>query len=321
MATNVLTCFERLDESKYWHPNCLNATAECESEQIEPLLCGFSEYTGDGIVASIPPKKYLRKTNKWETYNSKNWVCCLPYNDNPGYHVGLSRTLLNSAPYVWLYNPDVDCDDDVLIQEPTGCFKEGGRGTFSFTNLPCNGSQTSGTGCIPNMSEMILTTASTTRTEKYAFTESFFPNGQPDPECDGQLSSQFERLYSSVLSEEDIEQDAIDRETPTAGTSCSSLWETRSTGFAFTKRTSEYTIECVGLVVGVEYEVTPTIRKRTAVIGSYGAWEDVTVASETFTATATTKTLPAVLLGDDGTGEIIQGYEYEITGVHIEKKA
>ena len=121
------------------------------------------------------------------------------------------------------------------------------------------------------------------------------------------------------ISEIDTDTAAADRETPIVGISCSSLWETRSTGFSFTKRTSRYTIECDNLVIGVEYEVTPIIQKRTTVIGSYGEWEEVEVTPTTFTATATTETI------DDGGDPIeldhVQGYEYEITGVNIEKKA
>jgi ribosomal protein L18E len=65
--------------------------------------------------------------------------------------------------------------------------------------------------------------------------------------------------------------------------------------------------------------VTPSIKKRTAVIGSYGAWEDVTVSSTSFTATDTTKTIDNG--GDPIELDHVQGYEYQITGVNIEKKA
>jgi hypothetical protein len=124
---------------------------------------------------------------------------------------------------------------------------------------------------------------------------------------------------SITLSEEDTESDAIGRETPEEGTSCSSLSETRSNGFSWVVRTSGYTIECSNLAVGLEYEVKPVIRKRTAVIGSYGAWEDVTISPITFTATDTTKTIDNG--GDPIELDHVQGYEYQITGVNIEKKA
>jgi hypothetical protein len=73
------------------------------------------------------------------------------------------------------------------------------------------------------------------------------------------------------------------------------------------------------LVVGLEYEVKPAIRRRTAVIGSFGVWEDVTVTPVTFTATATTETIDQS--GSPIALDHIQGYEYEITGVNIEKTA
>jgi hypothetical protein len=283
----------------------------CESEEINPVICGYSELTGAGIVASVPPKKYLKRTNKWEKYDIKTWLCCPETSDNPGYHVQKDFTLLDPAPYVWLYDPAVNCYSATLIQEPSGCFEAGYHGTYSFTNLPCNGSQTSGTACIPNTSGMTFSNVTTTRREGASYQEAYFSGGS----CDGQLESQSDKLYSSVLSEEDTEQDAIDRETPTTGTSCSSLWETRSTGFTFTKRTSGYTIQCSSLTIGVEYRVTPEIRKRTAVIGSYGAWENVTVTPTIFTATATTETI------DNGGNPIdldhVQGYEYEITGARV----
>lgn len=124
---------------------------------------------------------------------------------------------------------------------------------------------------------------------------------------------------SITLSEEETEDYAINRETPVSGNYCSSIWETRSTGFSWTKQTSGYTIECNWLITGLEYEVKPVIRKRTAVIGSYGEWEDVTVTPVTFTATGTTETI------DQSGGPIpldhIQGYEYRIFGVSIEKTA
>ena len=117
----------------------------------------------------------------------------------------------------------------------------------------------------------------------------------------------------------DSDEAALARTTPTTGRACSSLWETRSTDRFFTKRTSGYRLECNNLIVGLEYEVHPSIRKRTAVIDSYGAWEDVTVAPTSFIATATTETIDES--GSPIALDHIQGYEYAITGANIEKKA
>ena len=129
------------------------------------------------------------------------------------------------------------------------------------------------------------------------------------PSCGGNE----EKIYNYL--DPDSEADALARTTPTTGTNCSSLWQTRSTGRQFTKRTSAYTIECSGLIVGLEYEVHPSIEKRTAVIGSEGAWEDVDVTPVIFTATSDTKSFAAVAL------DHVQGYEYKITGANIEKTA
>ena len=312
MATNVLTCFERLDGSRYWHPNCLNATAECESEQFSATLCGWEEAEDPPtIVKSTPPKKYLKMTWTVSGQHLGGEFNCptiggVPYN-----------TFINTFSGSTIYEKSsLDCSETETLGAEI--FEEDCECVFIGTDpfdpndyeIQCEEETRPVVTISPSESDWYLASSQpgidevNSTTEATAYSES----GRAPKEV---LS----------ISIEDTEQDAIDRETPTEGTSCSSLWETRNTGFSFTYRTSEYTIECVGLVIGVEYEVTPIIQRRTAVIGSYGAWEDVTVASETFTATATTKTLPAVLLGDDGNGEIIQGYQYEITDVHIEKKA
>ena len=121
------------------------------------------------------------------------------------------------------------------------------------------------------------------------------------------------RSVIGTLSSADTDSDAINRETTVDGTLCSSLWSTRDTGFSWVIRTSSYKIECADLINGLRYQVTPTIRRRTAVIGSEGSWSNITVSAITFTATSDTKSLPSVALGH------IQGYEYQITGVTIEE--
>ena len=126
----------------------------------------------------------------------------------------------------------------------------------------------------------------------------------------GDFESEGEPLEK--FSEPDSETDAIAAETPTAGTSCSSLFETRSTGFSLTKRTSQYTLNMSNLKSGTQYRVKPYIRRRTAVIGSYGAWEDVTTSWQTFTASGSTHSIGPVSLTH------VQGYEYAITGAFVE---
>lgn len=308
---SIFTCCERLDESKYLHPcACPSATVECESEEVNAGLCGFNEATNNGnIQPSTPPKRYLKLTISGHGDYTATWTCggspytqaYTIYTGSVDYYRdcglrgkdGTNGPVRSIADIYSCVNgqvvPVVIGSENVIFDEDDDAGNINGQDSWWR-----------------DYDEVV---------DQLTSIDELGPSTNPDVEETRYITRSLDPVT------EDTEQDAIDRETPTAGTSCSSLWETRSTGFSFTYRTSEYTIECVGLVVGVEYEVTPIIRKRTAVIGSYGAWEDVTVASETFTATATTKTLPAVLLGDDGNGEIIQGYEYEITGVHIEKKA
>lgn len=125
--------------------------------------------------------------------------------------------------------------------------------------------------------------------------------------------------YTATLSVEDKPEDAILRAEAEeyTGTACSSLWEERISSRIYTwiKRTSDYTIKCSGLIVGLKYKVTPVIQMRTARDGSgddRGEWEDVTVPSKTFTASDDEKELPEAALGH------IEGFEYKIIDVDIE---
>ena len=112
---------------------------------------------------------------------------------------------------------------------------------------------------------------------------------------------------------EDTEEDALARASSTSGTSCSSLWEKRSTGYSFIKRESEYTINLSALVDGFSYRFKPVIQRRTAVIGSYGGWTDVVTGWQSFTASGTTHTVGPVSLPH------LEGYEYKIVSVIIER--
>ena len=307
---SIFTCCEREDGTKYIHPcGCPSASFTCESVSINPRLCGFEEYTGDGITASVPPLKYLREISEWEQFDFDQWTCCTSGAD-AGHHKVRSTTLSDPARYEYLYNPSLDCNNYNTILDPSsnGCFSGARYGKSSQITQFCNSSPTTSSSCIPNLPSNSLV-VSTVRKIREQHNETRFSGGT----CNGDLSSKADEVYSFILSSPDTDANAISRETPTSGTLCSSLWSTRSTGFSWIKRTSSYEIECASLVVGVEYEVAPLIRRRTAVIGSEGAWEDVTVTAATFTATSNTKTLAAVALGH------IQGYEYQITGVTIEK--
>jgi hypothetical protein len=316
MATNLLTCCERLDESKYRHKcACPSAVAVCESEQVNPELCGLSEFTGDGVVASTPPKKYRLQT---QTYTGLSYTfnkCCQPHFTQP-YEVKLARVDASTSDFVSTLEYDsLTCNlggsstnGNILVTTYQYCDDLPTGTSNRIYNDVCGGLSGNTTN----------TVASNTLKNQNCEDTEYFNQSAEDP-CVGEIKKSLSGTGTTVLSVEDTEADAEARETPTIGTSCSSLWETRSTGFGWTVRTSGYTIECDDLVIGIEYEVAPSIRKRTAVIDSYGAWEDVAVTPVTFTATAKTETI------DDGGDPIeldhIQGYEYEITSVNIEKTA
>jgi hypothetical protein len=286
---SIFTCCERADETKYFHTcGCPSASFTCESNGATVVLCGFSEYVYSGatppIEASVPPRKYLIET----IFNSDFFN----YKFFSGECEGQTRQS-SSASWskvdVYGTNPCSFTSGTVTpATRSTDYYTcEDGLSTFSYTATNTN----------------IATKPSDSNTVSNTFRESIYR----EPGQDRVVTRR------STLSSEDTESTAIQRTTLLDGSSCSSIWQTRSTEFSFDYTTSEYTIECSDLIVGFEYEVTPSIRKRTVVIGSYGPWEDVTVSASTFTATSDTKSFAAVALGH------IQGYEYEITGVTIEK--
>lgn len=309
---SIFTCCEREDETKYLHPcACPSASFTCESESISPELCGFSEYTSP----ATPPKKYRVETttNSFGSYTLNK--CCQPHFTEP-YEV--QPRFIDQSTSDYTLTSTYDISTCVLTSEAV-------LGNATRTDYQyCDGSPTGTSsrtyddscgGYVGNIT--LDPTTSTTKGQVCAKTQLF--NASAEEECEGSTQVSLNGTGSTILSSEDTDEDAINRETPSSGTSCSSLWSTRDTGFSWVKRTSGYTIECGDLVVGVEYEVKPAIRKRTAVIGSFGAWEDVTVTPVTFTATATTKTIDQS--GEPIPLDHIQGYEYEITAVSIEKTA
>jgi len=298
---SIFTCCEREDETKYIHPcGCPSASVVCESESVTPTLCGFEEINKSGFTPSTPPLKY----RKMEIVGTGAYVLESTCDETTYNYFESTRSGTSSCE-----RGKLDC-----IKTPSASSV-----IDSFQSRSCvdgvvedgtSGTNTISTGanvCSQGDSNWYfgLSQVATSNISAYSLNNA---------------SNQYDdRKNTKTLSVVDLDVDAIARETPVTGTSCSSLWETRSTGFSFTVRTSGYTIECSNLAVGVEYEVIPSIRKRTAVIGSYGAWEDVTVSSTSFTATATTETIDSS--GNPIALDHIQGYEYEITGVNIEKKA
>lgn len=302
-------CCEREDESKYLHPcDCPSAVVECESEQYSYALCGFSEFSnGSTVVPSTPPKAYLTRTK--QNIANRLWYscCCTPYLSVST--IGTTEVVDSyQLPGCTLVNGSVTGQHTTTRVYHSGCntvdcelVNESSQETTSQPS-PGGGTTVQSTTLIQNVNEEHQT----------------FSVG----DCSGQTATDDTQTFQTTLTNEDTEQAAIARATPEAGTSCSSRYETRKTEFSWIKRTSGYKIVCSNLQSGFTYRIYPKIRKRTAQDDGSGTWEDVELVPEYVEFTATSDTYTK----DDGAGEYIQldhtqGWEYEITGASIERKA
>ncbi len=121
-----------------------------------------------------------------------------------------------------------------------------------------------------------------------------------------------------TLSVEDLEVDAINRETPVAGSSDTSAYDLRTTSKFFTYQTSTYTATANNLVVGVEYQGCVRIQRRQSYSGTHppGAdtnWYDV--EPDTIAAfNATDKTME---IATDVALPLVRGYQYKVVSAHV----
>jgi len=299
MSFDLFTCCTKADDEKYIHPcGCPTASLQFQSAEKDLFLDGFIEFenAANNVYKSSPPKKYLKCVNVYDwTITCPGWCTTyvLKYSvvsdgvrqitfDVNGNAINPPSTKIERY-----HNPYRNCDGSISI---TYFYRD-----FSLTSNTFVQSTTLN-------SLQVTYNASCAGASGYPGTDT--------------------RNRSSTLSIENTEQDAINRQSAILGNENSSLWSTRSTGYYFTYRTCAYTINCSNLIIGLKYKVTPTIRKRTAINGSssginYGTFEDVEVTPYTFTATATTETID-----DNGNPidvDLVQGYQYEVTGATIEK--
>ncbi len=299
MSFDLFTCCTGADDAKYIHPcTCPTTSLEFESEEKNIFLDGFEEFfnTTNNIYKSSPPKKYLKCVNVYDwRVTCPGWCTTyvLKYSvvsdgvrqitfDSNGNAINPPSTKIERY-----HNPYRNCDGSISITYFYRYIAQTANSTVQSTTLN---------------SRQVTYNASCAGASGYPGTDT--------------------RNISSTLSVENTEQDAINRQSATSGNQNSSLWSTRSTGYYFTHRTCAYTINCSNLFIGLNYKVTPAIRKRTAINGSgtrinFGAWEDVEVTPYTFTATATTETID-----DNGNPidvDLVQGYQYQVTGATIEK--
>jgi hypothetical protein len=273
---------------------CPSVSVECESEGKTATLCGFSEFTG---FVSSPPKKYLIQdvsySGAWYFYETGG-VCSGEVETEFIYSGSCEHTYdPSTCSKSQTDEPAVVYNSYLLEDDGSGGCSSSLENT-STSNVCFSSSVTSGT---PSSA----TSASKTQVN---------PTAPP--------SGGGTRTFVTSLSIEDTEEDALTRETATVGTTCSSLYQLRTTSFSFTKRTVTYTATASNLVVGIAYEGCVRIRKRESYSGTPPAgadteWEDVapdTISS--FTATATEEEIAADVVVPN-----VQGYEYQVVSAHV----
>lgn len=274
MATNLLTCCTRQDDTKYRHwCACPSAALITNSSEKDATLCGYSEYSG---YESSPPKKY-QKLSASAGYETSLVFACNPF-CSPTHFPYLSGRETTTE-----YNRVTEYDSSCVEQELSKTLGVITTTVYGSGSSPaCGGGTSTSTSNLDYSSVSPNIYYSAISAEWEAIDNEYYSGG----DCDGLLSRQYERglVFNLDATSEDTEADALARETATEGESTSSLYETRDTGFAFTKRTVDYCVLCTNLVKGKSYNGKIPKQSRTAVVGSYGAWGDED--SDTFTITA-----------------------------------
>jgi len=296
MSFDLFTCCTGADDAKYIHPcACPTTSLQFQAEHIDGVLCGRNEFynAANNVYHSSPPKRYLTKTNTYnQTITCSNWCPTTVF----------SRSVYSNSTISYTFDSNGNC-----INPPFTILEV-------YSNLSrddCDGAET--TRYDPH-DELGDNFAQSTTFSSTSFNSPY--------NCTFGVTGSNVGTITTTLSNEDTEQAVIARKTPINISENSSLYSTRTTGYTFVYRTCAYTINCSNLIVGFDYKVTPTIRKRTAIHGAfdrinYGTFEDVEVTPYTFTATATTETID-----DNGNPidvDLVQGYQYEVTGATIEK--
>lgn len=258
---------------------CPEGELVCVSEERVAALCGYNEF----INPSSPPKTYLRRThnNSISLYDPCSENCNAPERR-------ISAILFRQYTISSADCSETDTGQDSYFVENYDC-----------TLNPCGSSLESSVLTFSDVPNAPLPNA-------ISSTELFWDSG---------LNAGLREIRRTTLSIEDTEDNAIARAEITEGESCSSLWEVRDIAFTFVKRTVSYSINLINLADGQDYRVRPVIRKRTAVVGDVGEWEDVSVDWESFTASGDTQTIGPVDLPH------VQGWEYEITNFDVEPEA
>lgn len=281
------------------------ATLTCTSSERNASLCSqaFSEYTD----VSSPPKKFRVQTITSTAYDVKTYQCCTPEGRVLYEHYYMVTPLVQTSTI----NPET-CSGSTSQDSGTG----------KWLRYACDGSllldnDTFGAADVSGITPMVTRL---TKTWSATETENWPSSGYGV--CNDLVIRTETNGQTSQLSDEDTEADALARVTPTAGTSCRSLYPLRTNSFNFTVRTVKYTITATNLVVGEEYEGCVRIRRRKAYSGTEPAeadldWEDVEPDTITaFTATSSTMEIATDIPLPGGVEES-RGYEYEAVGAYI----
>jgi hypothetical protein len=261
---------------------------EYYSERLNVSMCGFEEFWNySGIDQSTPVKTYKRKESNRD-YNFETFCGEDDCDD-------VTESIYTGDPKkVWQYDPDCI----VAIHEDAEYERE--RYSCKYIDEECVSEYEETLTLTHSAFDAGVVVSTTEKTSEFS---------------DGATGS-------VILSQEDTEQEAIERATaagPIIGNSPYSIWEVRTHQTDFVKQTSKYRIHVNFLKEKASYKVTPIIQRRSAILQAGSRpWEDVTVSPYYFTANSDrTKVI------DDG-GEMIeldhvQGYEYRIWDVTIEE--
>ncbi len=288
---------------------CPTATFSCESLEKDAELCGFDEYSG---FESAPPKRYIDRRYRYYLYIKKSWVCC---SGTPG--LVEEKTLTSERIRDWT-NSLPDCIESEDLTQEVSFYKK---------NYDCNGDLTSeGVAGFSAAPEFMVAVSATKEENVGSRVDATF---SPTGDCAGETRGTTDWGEERVLLNEDTEEAALARATETDGTSCTSIYELRTTSFSLTVRTVKFSLELTNLCYGRAYEGCVRIRKRKAFSGTIPSgevieWEDVepftfgpitpSAANTTDGVTTTAEITDQDLVG--GTEDAI-GWEYEIVSAHV----
>lgn len=283
--------------------DCPIVSIECVSESKTATLCGYNEF-----VASSPPSRYLKETVNGSGSYTFTGVSCEAATGSKSSSGNASQS--GTREY--------DLSGGICTPPATNSFSY--SGTYSSCGVSCsyNGIATGWPvavyyGLLSNCTSVRSSNSYSDVDTATVRTRSIDPGWQPNI-GDWSVSG----TLTFTLSIPDTEVNALARETATAGTSCSSIYQLRTTSFSFTQRTATYTATASNLVIGVQYEGCVRIRRREAYSGTEPvdadmAWYDVepdTIA--TFTAIDTEEEIAT-----DVALPNVQGYEYEVVGAYV----